>query len=231
VQVEQLSVETLIDISQRLQSNPSEYDLLKVSGLLRPILLENLLDRVCAAASVDVKFRVVKPAPVSIPPEVQRKMDEAWAKVHATRPDVKRVDVALSMRTGLLTGELWEQGDQIVDLSRSDFLRHPIGFTLNDVEYTVESMLRLSANSLGGIHNDGEPNRNARAEELRQYMENGGASWCGRSMAAGMVFDIACCTLRACEPLADKLTELGLYAPASSEWVWSFGGRRHAETP
>ena len=36
--VEQLFVETLIDIDRKLRSNPSEYELLKVAGLLRPIL-------------------------------------------------------------------------------------------------------------------------------------------------------------------------------------------------
>jgi len=221
VKVEQLFVETLIDIAQKLRNNPSEYDLLKVAGLLRPILLENMLDRASAAASVDARFRVVKPAPVSIPPELQRQMDAAWATVHATRPEVKRVDVALSMRQGLLRGEPWEPGDEVVELSRLDFLEHPIGFILNDVEYSVKNMLKVAANSLGGIHNDGKPNRDKRAEELRQYMEQGGATWCGRSMPAGMVFDIACCTLRACEPLADELNRLGLYVHATSEWVWS----------
>jgi hypothetical protein len=41
MQVEQLFVETLIDIDRKLRNNPSEYDLLKVSGLLRSILLDD----------------------------------------------------------------------------------------------------------------------------------------------------------------------------------------------
>jgi hypothetical protein len=46
MQVEQLFVETLIDMNKRLSDNPSEYDLLRVSGLLRQILIDkkNLLD-------------------------------------------------------------------------------------------------------------------------------------------------------------------------------------------
>jgi hypothetical protein len=46
MQVEQLFVETLIDMNKRLSNNPSEYDLLRVSGLLRQILIDkkNLLD-------------------------------------------------------------------------------------------------------------------------------------------------------------------------------------------
>jgi len=228
MKVEQLFVETLIDVDKKLMSNPSEYDLLKVSGLLRPILLDKppLLDAASAATSLDAKFRVIKPGPVQIPPELKRQMDAAWAKLHETRPEVKRVDVAVSMREGLLGGEPSEPGDQVLELSREEFLKHDIGFTLNDVDYTVESMLRLAANSLGGIHNDGKPNRDKQAEKLRQYMEQGGATWCGRSMPAAKVFDIACCTLRACRPLADELTRLGLYQPASSEWIWSVDGHQ-----
>jgi hypothetical protein len=57
--VEQLFVETLIDIDQKLKSDPSEYELLRIAGLLRPLLLENLLDEASATASLDMKFRVV----------------------------------------------------------------------------------------------------------------------------------------------------------------------------
>jgi hypothetical protein len=87
MRVEQLFVETLIDIDQKLRGNPREYDLLKVSGLLRPILLEKLLDDASAAAHLDVKFRVVKPGPPPpLPPEVQREIAEAWAKLLASGP-------------------------------------------------------------------------------------------------------------------------------------------------
>ena len=222
MQVEQLFVETLIDIDRKLRGNPSEYDLLKVSGLLRSILLDNppLLDTASAAVSLDARFRVVKPSPFVPSPE----QDAAWAKFHATRPEVKRVDVAVAIRGGLLTGQPAEPGDRVLDLSREDFLKHPIGFTLSDVEYSVESVLRVAANSMGGVHNDGLPNRNREAEELRKYMEQGGATWFGRSMPAGMTFEIARCTLRACQPIADELARRGMYSADSSEWVWSADG-------
>ena len=58
MKVEQLFVETLIDIRQKLHNNPTEYQLLRVSGLLRQILFENLLDDACAATSLEGKFRV-----------------------------------------------------------------------------------------------------------------------------------------------------------------------------
>ena len=61
MQVEQLFVETLIDIRQKLNSNPTEYHLLRVSSLLRQILLENLLEDASTATSLEAKFRVVKP--------------------------------------------------------------------------------------------------------------------------------------------------------------------------
>jgi len=159
--------------------------LLKISGLLRPVLMDNppFLDVASAATGIEPKFRVVKPGPIQVPPELQRQMDEAWAKLHETRPDIKRVDLAVGMRGGLLSGEATDPGDVVLELSRQEFLKHDIGFTLNDVEYSVEGMLRLAANSLGGIHNDGKPNRNPEAEALRQYMEQGGASFCGRSRA------------------------------------------------
>ncbi|BBY60956.1 hypothetical protein MSAR_40920 [Mycolicibacterium sarraceniae] len=38
-------------------------------------------------------------------------------------------------------------------------------------------------------------------------------------MPSAFVFEIASCTLRACEPLANELARLGLYAPAVSEWT------------
>jgi hypothetical protein len=229
MRVEQLFVESLIEIDRRLRGNPSEYDLLKVSGLLRPILLDHppFLDVASAATSLDAKFRVVKPAPFQPPPE----QDAAWATFLAENPGVKRVNVAVAIRGGLLTGEASEPGDQVLDLSRQDFLKHPIGFTLMDINYSVESVLRVAANSLGGIHNDGQPNRNNAAEELRKYMESGGAMWFGRSMPAGMTFEIARCTLRACQPIADKLARLGLYSPSTSEWVWSADGHCSVRRP
>ena len=122
--VEQLFVKTLIDVDRKLGSNPDEYELLKIAGLLRPLLLEKLLDEASAVASVDVKFRVVKPGPPPIPPEVRHQMDEAWARLHATRPDVKRVDIAVSIRPDLLTGNPSQLGDQVVELARKDFLKH-----------------------------------------------------------------------------------------------------------
>ena len=51
-------------------------------------------------------------------------MDDAWAKFHATRPDVKRVDIAVSIRPDLLTGNPSQPGDQVVELTRKDFLKH-----------------------------------------------------------------------------------------------------------
>ena len=65
----------------------------------------------------------------------------------------------------------------------------------------------MAANSLGGTHNGGKPNHNNEAEELRRYMETGGAQWFGRSMPSAFVFEIPCCTLRACEPLAANLPD------------------------
>ncbi len=220
MQIEQLFVETLIDIRQKLNSNPTEYHLLKVSSLLRQILLENLVEDASTATSLEAKFRVVKPKPY----EPSAKLNESWAAMHAVHPETKRVNIAVGMRGGLMSGEPSEAGDHVLELSRKDFLAHPIGFTLNDVQYSVESVLRVAANSLGGTHNDGKPNRNKEAEELRKYMETGGTQWFGRSMPSAFVFEIACCTLRACEPLADELARLGLYAPAVSEWAWDGKG-------
>ena len=85
----------------------------------------------------------------------------------------------------------------------------------------MENVLRVAANSLGGIH-WGPENWDQRSEQLRQYME--GSVWFGRPLPAAMIAEIARCTLRACKPLADELTRLGLYSPASSEWIWSADG-------
>ncbi len=46
--VEQLFGKTLIDVDRKLRSNPDEYELLKIAGLLRPLLLEKLLDEASA---------------------------------------------------------------------------------------------------------------------------------------------------------------------------------------
>ncbi|AFJ35470.1 MULTISPECIES: hypothetical protein [Mycobacterium] len=220
MQIHQLFVETLRDIRQKLDSNPTEYQLLKVSSLLRQILLENLLEDASTATSMEAKFKVVLPKPYV--PSAQ--LDAAWVAMHAVHPEVKRVNVGVGMRGGLMSGVASEPGDQVLELLRKDFLAHPIGLTLSDVQYSVESVLRVAANSLGGTHNDGKPNRNKEAEELRKYMESGGAHWFGRSMPSAFVFEIACCTLRACEPLADELERLGLYSPAVSEWAWDGSG-------
>jgi hypothetical protein len=187
---------------------------------LRQILLENLLEDASTATSLEATFRVVKPKPY----EPSAKLNEAWTAMHTVHPDVKRVNLGVGMRGGLMSGEPSEPGDQVLELSWKDFLAHPIGLTLTDVQYSVESVLRVAANSLGGTHNDGKPNRNKEAEELRKYMETGGAHWFGRSMPSAFVFEIACCTLRACEPLANELERLGLYLPAVSEWTWDGNG-------
>lgn len=221
MRVEQLFVETLIDISQKLNNNPTEYHLLRVSGLLRQILWENLLKDASAATSLEAKFRVVTPKPYQ--PSAQ--LDQSWAAMHAVHPETKRVNLAVGLRGGLLSGEPSEPGDQVTEVSRQDFLAHPVGITLSDVEYSVKSVLLVAANSLGGTHNDGEPNRNKEAEELRQYMETGGSEFFGRSMPAAFIFEIACCTLRACKPVADELARIGLYKPAVSEWVWKGDGK------
>jgi hypothetical protein len=191
---------------------------------VRPILLENLLDKASASASLDVKFRVVKPGPPPIPPEWQSYIDSQWDKFLAANPGVTRVDTAAGIRGDLLTGEPKFPGDEVLELGRKDFLNHGI-VTYQDSDYTVESVLRVAANSLGGIHHDdGAPNRNKRAEELRNY--SNGSTMMGRSMLAWYVFQIALCTLRACRPLANKLADLGMYSAAPSEWVWSADGKR-----
>jgi len=123
-----------------------------------------------------------------------------------------------------MSGEPSEAGDQVLELAREEFLAHPIGFTLNDVQYSVQSVLLVAANSPGGTHNDGNRNRNGEAEKLRKYMETVGAQWFARSMPSAFVFEIACCTLRACEPLAEELARLGLYTPAVNEWAWDGNG-------
>src|SRR5277367_5792223 len=126
--VEQLFVETLVDIRHKLNSNPTEYHLLKVSSLLRQILLENLLEDASAATSLEAKFRVVKPKPY----EPSAKLDESWAAMHAVHPEAERVNIAVGIRGGLLGGEPSESGDQVLELTRKHFLAHPIGFTLQD---------------------------------------------------------------------------------------------------
>jgi hypothetical protein len=216
MQVEQLFVEKLIDINKTLQDNPSEYDLLTVAGLLRPILLDqtNLLDLASAAANLDVKFRVVKPGPPPIPPEVQSYID-------SLPPTAPRPVMGFSYRGGLLTGEPQLPGDVVLELGRKDFLNHEI-ITWMDSDYTVENVLRVAANSLGGVH-WGETNWHPRSEELRKYIE--GSTWMGRSLPAAIIVEIAICTLRACHPLVRKLAELGLYSDAPSDWKWSIGGR------
>jgi hypothetical protein len=47
----------------------------------------------------------------------------------------------------------------------------------------------------------------------------------GRSMPAWHIFQIALCTLRSCQSVADKLAELGLYSGAPSQWRWSADGQ------
>lgn len=223
MRVEQLFVETLIDINQKLASNPSEYQLLRVSGLLRQILIDKkpLLEPASAAASLEPKFRLVKPGPPPIPPDVQRQIDDAWDKYIASllpdAPVPQKVSIAFSMRGDLLSGIASQPGDKVLELAKKDFLSHPI-VTWMDKDYTVENVLRVAANSLGGVHLS-ETNHDPPSQELRDYME--GSQMFGRSMPAWYMLHIALCTLRACQPLADKLAALGLYSAAPSEWVLS----------
>jgi hypothetical protein len=173
--LEQLFVETLIDMNTRLATNPSEYSLLRVSGLLRQILLDkkNLLDPASAAASLDVKFRVIKPGPPPIPPEVQQQIDAHYA---ALPPDAPRPVMAFSHRADLLMGEPQQPGDQVLNLGREEFLGHEI-ITWMDDQYTVENALRVAAHSLGGIHLS-DTNHDPRSQQLKD-------TWKGRRGLAG----------------------------------------------
>src|SRR5882757_3212000 len=110
MQVEQLFVETLNAISQKLGNNPTEYHLLKVSGLLRHILWENLLEDASSATGLEAKFQVIKPKPY----EPSAELDESWAAMHAVHPEAARVDLAFGLRGGLLSGEPSEPGDEAV---------------------------------------------------------------------------------------------------------------------
>ncbi|MFL0160484.1 hypothetical protein [Mycobacteroides chelonae] len=121
MQVEQLFVETLIDIRQKLSSNPSEYQLLKVSSLLRQILLENLLEDASTATSMVAKFRVVKPNPY----QPSAELDKSWAAMHAVHPDTKRVNIGAGFQGGLMRGEPSEPGEQVLDLTPGTSLPTP----------------------------------------------------------------------------------------------------------
>lgn len=217
MEVPQLFVEQLIEISKKLGDDPSEYQLMKIAGLLRPILLENWLADASAAASLPVVFKVVEQARPEISPELKKVADEAWARLHATRPEIKRVDIAVSTGGSSLSHEPIFPGDVVVDLTPDEFLNHGV-VIYNDESYTVENLLRVAANSLGGTHNDGGPNRHKQSEALRNYMKND--TMCGRSAFGFYIAQIAESTLRACAPLVDELTRLGLYAPHRSEWRW-----------
>lgn len=134
--------------------------------------------------------------------------------------DIPRVDIAVGINPNLLSGVPSQPGDQVLELTREDFLNH--GFiTYNDTVYTVEHALKLAANSLGGTH-WGDWNSSPQAQKLREHMD--GSVWFGRPLPAAMMAAIAGCTLRACKPLADEFTRLGRYSPTSSEWIWSADG-------
>ncbi|MBI3217543.1 MAG: hypothetical protein HYZ38_27325 [Mycobacterium sp.] len=132
--------------------------------------------------------------------------------------------MAVSVGGNSLSDDPAFPGDVVVELSRKEFLKHGI-IIYNDEDYTVEHVVRVAANSLGGIHNDGKPNQNKRSEELRNYMQR--SNMCGRTMLGWYISQIAECTLRACEPVADELARLELYVPYSSDWEWSIGSYRH----
>ena len=106
MQVEQLFIETLVDVDRKLANNPGEYELLKVAGLLRPLLLETLLDDASAAAGLDVRFRVVKAGPPPISPEEKQDLDARWGKDPRHQPrdqagDLRRHSaLSVDRRTG-----------------------------------------------------------------------------------------------------------------------------------
>ena len=191
MRVEQLFVETLIDINQKLASNPANTSW-RVSGLLRQILIDKkpLLEPASAAASLEPKFRLVKPGPPPIPPDVQRQIDDAWDKYIASllpdAPVPQKVSIAFSMRGDLLSGIASQPGDKVLELAKKDFLSYPI-VTWMDKDYTVENVLRVAANSLGGVHLS-ETNHDPPSQELRDYME-------GSQMLAGPCPPGTCSTL------------------------------------
>jgi hypothetical protein len=117
--------------------------------------------------------------------------------------------------------------DQVVELARRDFLKHAGILIYQDCPYRGERAAgcgeQLGWNPLGS------GNWDARSEELRKYMAD--SMWLGGPPPAAMMGTIADCTLRTCKPLADELTRRGLYAPASSEWVWSADGHCSVRTP
>ena len=223
--VEQLFVRTLIDVDRKLRDNPDEYELLKIAGLLRPVLLEKLLDDASAVAGLDARFRVVKPGPPPIPPEVQKQMDEAWAKVHAKNPGIKRVDIAVSIRPDLLSGELGPTslpGDQVVELARRDFLKHAgvldfSGLPVHRGAHTAGSSKQPGRHPLG-------PGKLESAIRGAPAVHGGfGVVWQALASRDDGRQSRAVRYVPA-QPVADELTWRGLYTPASSEWIWSADG-------
>jgi hypothetical protein len=73
---------------------------------------------------------------------------------------------------------------------------------------------------------DGHDPSDARLRVVSATQVHGGIDNIRQSLPALYIAQIAECTLRACLPLANKLTELGLYSGTPSEWKGPWPAQR-----
>lgn len=173
---------------RRLLDQPEEADTHRASAILRQLLIDSggLINQVNSEIRYQLKFSV-------------------WRPIDRGASSGVLMDVRFDERIPRLD----EEGEDILRLKLGQYLRHHV-LTGMDTKYCVEDVIRLVANTYGGVHfaADGH-NDNPSAKKLGEYDKGtmrGDDSYGGDySFARNLVVTIGRTTLVACEPLENVI--------------------------
>jgi len=173
-----LFLETLKDLESRLQSDKSEYDAIKIAGILRQWLTDAtpLVPLLCRGRNVMLRFRVRIESPPTDP------MPVYWALADGFDPD-----------TALTVGHASE-------VTKDQLLACNVIY-INSVLYTVKDVIRQLAHVEGGVHaGTPEDERERQLTEWSRFARIG-----GRETTIYTILAIGRVVMKGLQPLKARL--------------------------
>lgn len=131
LELNQIFIETLNDLEDKIKNSPNEYKVLRASALLRQLIGEggsSLVNQVNKKEEIKLKFRIAGKSDKEFPmPEFLKIKGILWRFIYPGK------NVATH------------------DLSQADFLQYPILVYYGE-EFSVINAIRTTAHILGGVH-------------------------------------------------------------------------------
>lgn len=175
------SLGDLEQLLARMQPGVTEYDVIRASGVLRRLLVDNVLGRANRSRGLKIRYRTAYYTGAGLPPElepdIRATFEELWPE--QAPPHWERREQPLH---GFLAIELVRVGGE---------------------PFSVRDIIKLAANALGGVHL-GDPHDNRLVPLMRA---NDAVAIGELPLIAGHLAGIAAVTLAAAEPLRSVLLE------------------------